>query len=168
MIDKFWEFVEYIITFILCKIFRLKITEKKLDSFIQFVKFGIVGLSNTAFSYVLYVSSLFIFQRLGVFPKIDYLVAHIIAFALSVLWSFYWNNKYVFGNSDGKRNILQALLKTYLSYSFTGLFLNSVLSIVWVEVFHWSKLIAPIANLLISVPLNFIMNKFWAFKEKRE
>ena len=45
-----------------------------------------------------------------------------------------------------------------------GLFLNSILSLVWVEVFHRSKVIAPIINLLISVPLNFIMNKFWAFK----
>lgn len=48
---------------------------------------------------------------------------------------------------------------------FTGLFLNTVLSVLWVQILGISKMIAPIVNLLISVPLNFIMNKFWAFKK---
>lgn len=82
-----------------------------------------------------------------------------------MLWSFYWNNKYVFKQNEGQeRNIFAALLKTYVSYAFTGLFLNSVLSFIWVEIIGVSKLIAPIINLLVSVPINFLMNKFWAFK----
>ena len=51
------------------------------------------------------------------------------------------------------------------SHTFGG-FLNSLLSILWVEVVGIPKLAAPIFNLLISVPLNFILNKFWAFKKK--
>lgn len=83
-----------------------------------------------------------------------------------MLWSFYWNNKYVFQKEESEeRNILQALLNTYVSYVFTGSFLNSILSLLWVEVLHISKLISPIINLLVSVPLNFIMNKFWALKK---
>jgi putative flippase GtrA len=62
----------------------------------------------------------------------------------------------------------QALAKTYVSYSFTGLFLNSILLILWVKVLGISEYIAPIINLLVSVPLNFIINKFWAFKTKEE
>ena len=88
---------------------------------------------------------------------------------ISVAWSFYWNNKYVFKEEEGeKRNIFLALLKTYASYAFTGLFLNSVLSYLWVDVLHWSKLIAPIINLLVSVPVNFFMNKLWAFRTKKK
>ena len=44
--------------------------------------------------------------------------------------------------------------------------LNSILALLWVELLHMSKLIAPIINLLVSVPINFFMNKFWAFKKK--
>lgn len=56
----------------------------------------------------------------------DYLIATGIGFVLSVLWSFFWNNKFVFTVGEGeKRSVLKALLKTYVSYSFTGLFLNS-------------------------------------------
>ena len=131
----------------------------------QFIKFGIVGISNTLISYILYVVSLLIFQRLNWFGKVDYLVAQMIAFILSVLWSFYWNNKMVFVKEEGQHgNLWKALIKTYVSYSFTGLFLNSALLVVWVDMLHISEFVAPIINLLISVPLNFIINKFWAFK----
>jgi len=127
--------------------------------------FGIVGVSNTLISYILYVVSLLIFQKLNWFGKVDYLVAQMIAFILSVLWSFYWNNKMVFVKEEGQqRNLWKALIKTYISYSFTGLFLNSALLVLWVDVLHISEFVAPIVNLLISVPLNFIINKFWAFK----
>ena len=145
---------------------KLSISEKKVQALIEFVKFGVIGFTNTVISYVIYVLSLLFLQCLGIFPNIDYLIAQVIGFVLSVLWSFYWNNRVVFKDENKKRNIFRALMKTYVSYAFTGLFLNSVLSILWVEVLHWSKMIAPIVNLLVSVPLNFLMNKFWAFRSK--
>ena len=52
------------------------------------------------------------------------------------------------------------------TYAFTGLFLNTVLSVLWVEKLGISKMIAPILNIFISVPVNFVMNKFWAFKRQ--
>ncbi len=166
MIDKFFDLIEKCIKWFLCSILKLSVGEEKIQALIEFVKFGVIGLSNTVISYVIYVASLLFLQKVGLFPKIDYLIAQLIGFVLSVLWSFYWNNRVVFKDGNEKRNIFRALIKTYVSYAFTGLFLNSVLSMLWVEVLHWSKMIAPIINLLVSVPLNFWMNKFWAFKNK--
>lgn len=155
-----------IIGYILRKILRLNISDEKMDALMQFIKFGIVGLSNTVISYVVYVGVLLLFQKNKIIPTIDYLVAQVIAFILSVLWSFYWNNKYVFQKKDDEeRNLLQSLIKTYISYAFTGLFLNSILSLLWVEIVHIPKMVAPIINLLVSVPINFLMNKFWAFRK---
>ena len=168
--EKLWNLIEMIAHAVLGWLFKLlhkELTEEAFTSFMQFVKFGIVGVSNTVISYVLYAGSLFVFQKLGIFPKGDYLLAQVIAFVLSVLWSFYWNNKMVFVLKEGEtRSIWKSLLKTYVSYSFTGLFLNSVLLILWVQVCHMSEFIAPVINLPISVPLNFIINKFWAFRGK--
>jgi len=42
------------------------------------------------------------------------------------------------------------------------------LLIFWVKVLHISEFIAPILNLLISVPLNFVINKYWAFKSSKK
>lgn len=166
---KIWDLIEAIARFFLYKIFRLKLREEKFQAFMQFVKFGIVGLSNTVISYVIYIVALKLFEAAHIMQQVDYLVAQVIAFILSVLWSFYWNNKYVFATNEGEqRTWWQALIKTYISYAFTGLFLNALLSILWVEVFGWPKEIAPIINLLVSVPINFVMNKFWAFKKTAE
>ena len=109
---------------------------------------------------------LLLFQRLGILAGFDYIVAQVIQFFLSVLWSFYWNNRMVFKLKEGDhRSILKSLLKTYVSYAFTGLFLSSILLIFWVQVLHISEFIAPVINLCVSVPLNFLINKFWAFKK---
>ena len=164
-----WKFIEKILDFILCKLLRLKINKTQWELLMQFVKFGIVGLSNTVISYVIYVVTLILFQKNNLIPSVDYLAAQVFAFVLSVLWSFYWNNKFVFEKADNEeRNIVHALIKTYISYAFTGLFLNSILSLLWVEVLGIPKIIAPIINLLVSVPLNFIMNKFWAFRKSEK
>ena len=150
---------------VLAGIFGRELSDESVNSIVQFIKFGIVGVSNTVISYILYALTLLALQKANIFPKIDYLLAQIVAFVLSVLWSFFWNNKYVFAVGEGRtRNTFHALIKTYVSYSFTGLFLNSLLLILWVKVLGISEFIAPIINLLISVPLNFIINKFWAFK----
>lgn len=169
---KIWTVIEkiaYAILKFLFNILHKELTDAAFQAFMQFVKFGIVGVSNTIVSYALYAVSLIIFQKNHLIPEMDYLVAQIIAFALSVLWSFYWNNKMVFVVEEGrKRSLWRALLKTYVSYSFTGLFLNSVLLVLWVKLFHISEFLGPIINLLINVPINFLINKFWAFKTKEE
>ena len=169
MSEKIWNWIDKLMYLIIRKLLHIEVNNQQWDNLIQFIKFGVVGLSNTIISYILYVGALYIFQKNNWIPKIDYLVAQVIAFVLSVLWSFYWNNKYVFKEEENeKRNLFYALFKTYISYAFTGLFLNSVLSLLWVEVINIPKLVAPIINLLISVPLNFVMNKFWAFGRKRD
>ncbi|MCR5700811.1 MAG: GtrA family protein [Lachnospiraceae bacterium] len=130
----------------------------------QFVKFGLIGVTNTVLSYAINVIALLSFQRTDMSSNYDYLIAQLVAFVLSVAWSFYWNNKLVFKEESGQRVWWKVLIKTYISYSFTGIFLNSVLSWIWVKLFHISKLVEPLINLVISVPINFLINKFWAFK----
>lgn len=161
------ERLEELLKWILIDKLHFKFLEKKWDLFFQFVKFGIVGVSNTLISYMLYTSGLLIMRYFMLFGQMDYLVAQIVSFILSVLWSFFWNNRMVFVLEEGKkRSIWRALLKTYVSYSFTGLFLNSILLVLWVQVLGISEFIAPFINLIISVPTNFLINKFWAFRTK--
>lgn len=150
---------------LLFKIIKKDLTDKKRQTFKEFLQFGLVGVSNTIISYLLYVVTLLLVSKSGV--KFDYIIANIVSWLLSVLWSFYWNNKFVFKKEEGeKRNIWAALFKTYVSYGFTGLILNNILSVLWVSVLHISKMLVPIINLVISIPINFFMNKLWAFGKK--
>ena len=163
-----YGFIEKIYMFfveLLFKIIKKDLTDKKRQTFKEFLQFGLVGVSNTIISYLLYVVTLLIVSKSGV--KFDYIIANIVSWLLRVLWSFYWNNKFVFKKEDGEeRNIWAALFKTYVSYGFTGLILNNILSVLWVSVLHISKMLAPIINLVISIPINFFMNKLWAFSKK--
>ena len=163
-----YGFIEKIYMFfveLLFKIIKKDLTDKKRQTFKEFLQFGLVGVSNTIISYLLYVVTLLLVSKSGV--KFDYIIANIVSWLLSVLWSFYWNNKFVFKKEEGeKRNIWAALFKTYVSYGFTGLILNNILSVLWVSALHISKMLAPIINLVISIPINFFMNKLWAFGKK--
>ena len=166
----FLNIIEIILRWFLNIIFHLlkkDVPDSLVNNLMQFVKFGMVGVSNTVISYILYSGSLLIMKSLAIFPKLDYLIAQVIQYLLSVLWSFYWNNKYVFQLNEGEhRSLFKSLLKTYASYSFTGLFLNSVLLVLWIQVFHISEFIAPIINLFISIPINFLISKIWAFRKE--
>lgn len=163
-----WKMIEktvYIFLGLVCRIFHKENTEERQAAFIQFVKFGIVGVSNTLISYFVYVVILFYLKFFALLERYDYLIAQAMGFVLSVLWSFYWNNKVVFiKNSGSKRTFWKTLLRTFITYSFTGLFLNSVLLILWVRILGVSEYVAPAFNLLFSVPLNFLISKFWTFK----
>ena len=97
----------------------------------------------------------------------DYVIANTVAFVLSVLWSFYWNERFVFTEKQDsyQSNRLVRLLKMYLSYGFTGIILNNVLSFLWISVLGISKVIAPLINSAVGVPINYVLNKKWTFEE---
>ena len=147
----------------------------------QFVKFGLVGVLNTLISEGLYV--------IIVFFGGHYLLASLVGFVLSVLNAYYWNSKYVFKeDTDGEKRVWwKTLLKTYAAYA-GGYLLNVVLLIFWIDVlkignwFGWlasifaawgierldaqtlGEIVAAGINLIITVPLNYVVNKYWAFK----
>ena len=118
--------------------------EEFVELFKQFVKFGLVGVSNTAVSMAVYYIFLWISPDL-------YMVGSILGTILSIANAFFWK--------------LKRLGKTYVSYGGTSILSNVLL---WIEVafFSVSKSIAPIVNLLVTIPLNFVINKLWTFKEK--
>ena len=131
---------------------KRKLDVKKFNAVIQFIKFSIVGFSNT-------VISLFVYYVL-LWLKCNYLIANAMSWIISVFNGFYWNNKYVFKNEN---TWLKALIRTYISYGFSFI-LGSVLLIVLIEFLKVSDVIAPLIILVITIPLNFLMNKFWTFK----
>ncbi|MCM1542283.1 MAG: GtrA family protein, partial [Blautia sp.] len=147
----------------------------------QFIKFGIVGVSNTLISQGIY--------SVLVFFKVPYLLAYFIGFVLSVLNAYYWSNKYVFKSDpgQGERVWWKVLIKTYVAYLW-GFIVSSVLLVVWVDLVQLSRYmggfagwfaehgvskfdadflgqtLAAVINLFITVPMNFLVNKFWAYK----
>lgn len=120
----------------------------------QFIKFGIVGLSNTAISLGIYYIFIFI-------NRDWYIAGNTVGFIVSVLNSYYFNNKYVFQKTQSGH--LKPLIKTYLAYGSTFI-LGTVLLIIMVEFLGIPETIAPLLILVITIPTNFLINKYWTFK----
>ena len=130
---------------------------------LQFIKFGIVGLSNTLISLGIYYFL--------VYAGLHYLTANVAGFVVSVCNAYFWNSKFVFKNTEppvGDKNkktrrFSVTFVKTFAMYGSTFA-LGSLLLFIMVDILGVSEWIAPLLNLCVTVPINFLMSKFWVFK----
>lgn len=171
LIDKISELLIRMLDFFLVIVSRILKRNVRLSNYEglkQFIRFGIVGVSNTLISYVFYTGALLAMRNMRLDYEYDYIFAGIAAFFTSATWSYYWNNKKVFINSTGLKlgMSFSGLVKTYIAYSFSGIFLGSLLLTLWVDVMEISEYIAPLLNVVIHVPINFVINKFWTFNKR--
>lgn len=160
-----WDTLENLLRKVIEDIFNIKCSETKWKTILQFFKFSVIGCTNVVVSYLINVTALFLLSPLQL--PYDYIAANISAFSLGVLWSYYWNNRLVFALEPGRtRSSFRTLGKVYLSYAFTGIILNNALSTVWIHGLGIPKYIAPLCNIPVSAPINFLFNKLWAFSDK--
>ena len=127
----------------------------KKETIIQFIKFCIIGISNT----VVHLSIYYLLLWLNVY----YLLANIIAFVISVLNSWFWNKKFTFTEST---TTAFTFVRLYASYGATAL-LGTGLLYILVDVIGLSKYISPIINIGITTGINFILNKYFVFRNFR-
>ena len=131
----------------------INLIKKLFYKYEKFIKCAIVGFGNLFISLVTYY--------LLVFFSINYQIANIGGFITGSLNGYIWNRVWVFKNS--KKN-LSSIVKFYLSYLSTWL-LSAILLYIWIEVFNISDKIAPIINVVITTPINYLLNKYWVFKK---
>jgi putative flippase GtrA len=124
--------------------------------FEKFLKFGVVGVANTVIAYVVYATLV----ALGLY----YLLSSVISFAVSMVNAFYWNNKYVFHENKESRNAMGSAFRMVASYVFSSLIIGNILLYTFVDIFEISAFIAPFFGLCVTVPLNFVLNRFWVFR----
>ena len=156
------------------------IKSEKVQSLIQFVKFCIVGVSNTAISYgidilcyyIIFANSNFSFiinvlTAFGVTATskaVKTVIASILAFIISVTNSYFWNNRFVFkSGSKTFKDHCKIYCKTFLCYGITGLIISPIIKVILTNL-GIAYALSSFASLIITIPLNFLLNKFWAFK----
>lgn len=135
--------------------------EKIKQMIIQFLKFGIVGAINTVLSYAITNGAYYLLH-------LHEQMSNFIAFIITVFISFMLNGKFVFTENKEERDFWKSLLKVYASYSITGLFLTAILLYLEEELLGIPHYIATLMNLVVTIPINFILNKFWAYKDKKK
>lgn len=137
----------------------MKNKEQIKNLIIQFIKFGTVGAINTVLSYAITNGAYYLLH-------LHEQISNIIAFVITVFISFMLNGRFVFTENKEERNFWKSLLKVYSSYSITGVFLTAILLYIEEELLGIPHYIATLMNLVVTIPINFLLNKFWAYKDK--
>lgn len=131
---------------------------KKFPVLKQVVKFGIVGISNTAIDVAVY----WLFTRFG---HLYYLAAAIISFLIANIWSYAWNRRWTFHNDS--RAIIRQYLK-FLAANVIAILFNLGILFILVDFFAVDDLIAKVAASIVVGLVNFLINKKWAFGRRPE
>lgn len=163
----------------------------KKSNIIQFLKFGFIGAFNTIVNYIVYV----ILVALGAHYIFANAMGFIISVLNAYFWGCRFVFKE--DEKKEKRVWWQVLLKTYASYAL-GFFINLALLVVWVDLLNIgqyfgfvgdiiayfsgiftflpdsmtakeiSEIMGPVLNAFITIPINFVTNKFWAYRQKNK
>lgn len=130
----------------------IKFIKKNIVKYEKFIKFVMVGFGNLFVSLVTYY--------ILVSFSINYQIANIGGFITGSINGYIWNKIWVFKNS--KRDAA-SIIKFYLTYLSTWL-LSALLLYIWIEKMKISDKIAPVINVFITTPINYLLNKYWVFK----
>jgi putative flippase GtrA len=120
---------------------------------LQFMKFGIVGVSNTLLTFVVYTLLLKVF---GVW----YLLASAIGFAAGAVNGFLLNRRWTFRGHVGDA-------RTPLRWTVVqgcGLGLNEALLYLWVEGVGLDKLLGQAFATAVVTVITFLANRAWTFR----
>lgn len=153
-----WNFLMKIAKWCLALCFKIagrELTDDAWKVFEQFFKFLLVGLSNTVVVLVVY----YIVVWLGG-TKL-YLLGQTLGYAVGIVNSFFWNSKLVFSRSQESKGM--AFVKMCACYGITYVIQMGLLYafVEWLSITEW---LAPVIAIIITTPINFIMNKMFAFK----
>jgi putative flippase GtrA len=121
----------------------------------QFVKFGLVGVSNTLLTLLVYTLLL---KVLGLW----YVAASAIGFAVGAVNGFLWNRAWTFRGHVG--DALTAV--RWFVVQGCGLLGNSALVFLFVDGAGVGKLAAQGLTIAIVTVLTFIANRSWTFRPR--
>ena len=122
---------------------------------IQFIKFCLIGVLNTGIDFIIYG---FLTRVLGFY----FLLANIISVVVAMTFSFFANKTITFKNKE------TGILKQYSKFVFIntfGLILNNIILFIGVRVLNLNDLLAKFGAIVLTLVVNFIGMKYWAFRE---
>ena len=124
---------------------------------LQFVKFGVVGVSNTLIFFLVYTLLLKVF---GVW----YVAASGIGFAVGAINGFLWNRAWTFRGHVG-----DALTPVrWFVVQTSGLLVNLGLVYLFVDGAGLGELVGQAATIAIVTVLTFLANRAWTFRVPAE
>lgn len=119
----------------------------------QLVRFLVVGAASTGLSYLVYLTLL---------RGVSYRWAYSLSYIAGIFLSFILNSLFVFRVPLRWRKLLP-----YPSVYLVQYLLGLCVVYVGVEFLRWDERLMPIAVLVVTVPVSFVLTR-WVLREKEE
>lgn len=126
---------------------------EKLKEVFAYLVFGVLTT-------IINIISFYIFNNL---LNIDYLIANIISWLLSIIFAYITNKNYVFKNH--KENNFKTFI-LFISSRLTTLLLDMLFMILLIEKIQISEINSKIIVQILVVVINYLLSKLIVFKDK--
>jgi dolichol-phosphate mannosyltransferase len=120
----------------------------------QLVRFGLVGASG-------YVVNLAVFTLSVHVAGIDYRVAAVLAFLVSVANNFWWNRHWTFDARGGHAGFQAA---RFLTVSVVAFLFSYAMLLLLVQAANLPEVPAQALAIVAATPLSFLGQKLWSFR----
>lgn len=140
----------------------LLLLKQLLIKYSQFIKYATVGLSGTFIDVV----SLVILKNLtGFIPGEDprFYILVTLAFILAATNNYIWNRVWTF---ESKEKDVKKQYSKFMTVATVGLMWTQLLMWVFVSLIGVYYIFAKLMTSALVICWNFMMNKFWTFREK--
>lgn len=119
---------------------------------VRVVRFGLVGVSNTALSFGIFWAAHHLMPAAG---------AQCVSYAIAMLWSYYWNRRWTF-QSQGK---VASEASRFFTTQIAFMLLSSAMLGYLVDRQHLPTAPCWLGTVAIVTVLNFLVSRYWSFKK---
>lgn len=123
-------------------------------NWLQLIRFAAVGASG-------YVVNLAVFAAAVHGLDVDYRVAAVLAFLISVANNFWWNRRWTFDARDGHAGFQAA---RFLTVSVVAFLFSYAMLLLLVQRAGLPEVVAQAIAIVTATPLSFLGQKLWSFR----
>lgn len=143
----------------------LSLATKKSGGIIQFIKFGVVGISNTAVDWIVYFVIVHFFVTTISFEPIAKAISFLVAVLNSYLWNTVWTFNKEYKKAGGKNGAGTKIFIKFFVISLLGWGLNYLTFKYTRFNLNQGQIISLVAASAAATLLNFFGNKLWTYKK---
>jgi len=125
---------------------------RRPHNWIQLAKFGVVGASGYVVNLAIYAA------LLGIGPH----SALAVSFVVSAANNYWWNRHWTFAHAKGHFGYqgMRFFIVSAVAFAATQFWL-----FIFLDWIGWGKIVSAAIAIILVMPLNFVGNKLWSFRQ---
>ncbi|BAP86293.1 membrane protein [Paucilactobacillus hokkaidonensis JCM 18461] len=136
---------------------KIRLTYTHYASVINYLFFG--GLTT--------LINIGVFTMFNQFTSLNYQLANIIAWFLSVLFAYITNKLWVFSSKTNTRTALAREIASFFLFRGLSLLLDILIMWIGISLLNYNPLIVKIIDNIIIVAANYVFSKLFIFKSTK-